>query len=359
MATAKKALLGIAVLAATTGVVHGHGYLTTPASRNVADYCGHCLNSGGPGSVNAGGQYKHGMCGNTPTESPQSWNAASSSPVTIGESGDSVLLEVVITAHHLGWFEFELCDSPDISEACFREHKLLRSGCDVATKGEEECRRWWKPLKPDEYNHYSLTPQGYPDGAPFTTGCNYVIYATYYDLPDDVSCTHCVLRWYWHTTNSCTGPTSTGEEFWNCADVRINAPAGATTVDTRPGSYAALNAVLTATMPTDLSAQLPDRGCPTPAYGTAGEYYCGKNGDVTGTDGCYAATAGETCTIGFYENSIAPVEEGTPLVSYCTWTGVCLADGEGGRCVPTNTSGVGCPMWTHIHTHMPHTCHTC
>jgi len=345
-----KILFILSFLANFISRCQGHGFLTTPKSRNADDYCAHCVNAGGPDSVYANG-YTHGLCGNEPNDNPQNWNEASQSPIAIGTSGDSVLLEVVITAHHLGFFEFELCDSPDISEECFSSHRLLRSDCDPEVEGEEACRRWWKPLKQEEYGHYSLTPQGYPDGAPYLSGCSRVTYSTYFDLPEDVSCTHCVLRWHWLTTNSCTSSDSVGEEFWNCADVSIDAPDGQTTADTRPDDYDALNAILTSTMPVDLSDTMTSEDnwrCPEPAYGTAGEYFCGSDGDVTGTDGCYASLDGETCTISFYESDIEPIVEGTPQISYCTWSGMCLADGQGGSewCDESEVKCDGCGgMW--------------
>lgn len=257
--------------------VHGHGFMTVPASRNIDHSCGHCLNSGGPAAVHADGGYVHGMCGNLASDSDQNWNAASASVTAIGTSGDSFPVEIVITAHHHGFFEFELCDSPNITEECFRSHRLLRTGCDPEEDGDMVCRRWWKPLNSNEVGHYSLEPQGYPDGAPYTNAdtCNRVAYKTYYDIPDDVSCTHCVLRWHWHTSNSCTSPTASSEEFWNCADISIDAPAGQTTVDTSVDDLDALNAELTSRVPVNLIDRKTDDDyweCPNPAYGEAGEY---------------------------------------------------------------------------------------
>ena len=272
-------VLWVAVLvgaACCAQLAAGHGLLTKPASRNVDDSCGYCLNAGGQWTVHADGGYLHGMCGNNAGDADQNWNAASDSPQLIGTSGDSFEVQVAVTAHHLGFFEFELCDSPNISEACFRSRRLYRTGCDPAQEGEAVCRRWWKVLNSNEFNHYSLQPQGYPDGAPYTTAnsCDSVLYTGLYDIPDNVSCTHCVLRWHWHTSNDCTSPDSNSEEYWNCADVRINAPDGADTVDTSPADLVALNAVLTTTLPEDLSGVQTDDdywACPQPAYGRPGE----------------------------------------------------------------------------------------
>jgi hypothetical protein len=95
-----------------------------------------------------------------------------------------------------------------------------------------------------------------------------------------------------------------------------------------------MNERLTTKVPQDLTDLMVDGfdnwRCPNPAYGTPGEYFCGIDGDVSGTDGCYAAKSEETCTISFYESDIESVQEGIPAVSYCTWSGVCLENGEGG-----------------------------
>jgi len=307
--------------------------MTTPASRNLDDSCGHCLNAGGPSAVNSNGAYTHGLCGNVATDSPQNWNAADASSITaLGTAGDSVMFEVKITAHHHGYWEFELCDSPDISEECFRQHKLTRSGCDPAdfgggAAGQLACERYWKPLTSAEYTSYTLQPQGYPNNAPFTDAgvCNYVVYKHYFDLPSDVSCTHCVLRWHYQTSNSCTSDGANSEEFWNCADVSIQAAGGSTTADTSVADLDALNAVLTSTAPSDISGDLEAAGiswgCPDPSYGVEGEYSCSLDGTADDTSGC-VATDGSSCNVQFYS-------VGTPLYSHCTWS-ICDENSSGG-----------------------------
>lgn len=118
----------------------------------------------------------------------------------------------------------------------FRERRLMRFNC-------LQYHRWLKPLKQEEYNHHSLKPQGYPDKAPYISGCSFVSFATYFDFPENVDCTHYVLRWIYVTTNSCASDDSAGEEFWNYADLSIAAPDGQTTTDTE--EYASMNEMLT------------------------------------------------------------------------------------------------------------------
>lgn len=68
-----KCLVALLPLAALMPAAHGHGYLSEPPARNANYECKQCLNGGGTASVNANGQYIHGICGNAPTE-PQNWN---------------------------------------------------------------------------------------------------------------------------------------------------------------------------------------------------------------------------------------------------------------------------------------------
>ena len=56
--------------------INSHGMLTIPISRNINDYCGHCLSAGGPLVVHANNGYKHGLCGNVGTDKNQNWNAS-------------------------------------------------------------------------------------------------------------------------------------------------------------------------------------------------------------------------------------------------------------------------------------------
>ena len=47
-----------------------------------------------------------------------------------------------------------------------------------------------------------------------------------YEPRTGFACDHCVIRWHYYTTNSCSGPSFGAEEFWNFADVAIVAPVG-------------------------------------------------------------------------------------------------------------------------------------
>merc|ERR1719393_277687 len=81
----------------------GHGWMTTPAARNSQSapkngYCPHCGNG-------------NGICGDG-----NQWPASSNylnyyaGPVKSWTEGSIVEVEVKLTAHHKGHYEFSLCD---------------------------------------------------------------------------------------------------------------------------------------------------------------------------------------------------------------------------------------------------------
>lgn len=346
----QKLLLVAAATLSSLQCVRAHGFMTKPAPRNINDYNKQSLAAGGPGTVNAGGGYRHGMCGNAAEDSTQNWNAASfPTSESTYISGQELAIEITITAHHLGFFEFDLCDSPDISETCFRSNRLLRSNCNVEEHGEDECRKWWKPPLTTEVEHYSFGSDGYPLGSPIITGCGDTSFTAHFKLPEDLSCTHCVLRWHWYTTNSCTNPAGdTSEEFWNCADIRIDSVDGAAdTINTSVGfstqtELEALNERLTGLVPEDLlvvDGGLTDADnyrCPVKAHGDAHEYSCAMpGGSANDTSACRSE-----CGVEFYGGGVGGgtgtdwSSPGGPLQSYCSFNGICeeISDGPSEWC---------------------------
>ena len=97
--------------------------------------------------------------------------AANTPPETIAEcysSGTSeILVQVHITANHMGYFEFRLCPHNDpstaVQQSCLDQHVLKISGTNGAVR-------------------YNL-----PAGN--------LIFNITVELPDDVTCTQCVLQW--------------------------------------------------------------------------------------------------------------------------------------------------------------------
>jgi len=210
--------------------------MTLPLARNLGD--NGCV-AGGPGSVHgfdAGGhhtKYEHGICGNA-AGTPQTYNKVGDVKATY-VAGSVAAIQVVITAHHVGYFEFELCaDASDLSESCFQQHRLLREGCECSCQPADpthscaecdHCRRWWKPCCEGELSQ--VVTDGYP--GPVLPGQGNLVpyeYTMQYKIPEGLKTSRAVLRWHYMTTNSCTSSTSAPEEFWNCADVAISDAAG-------------------------------------------------------------------------------------------------------------------------------------
>ena len=248
-------------------MVRGHGFLQLPTSRNLdayenkKDYNFMSLNAGGTGTVQSktfGGLYlmpdpvanaeqRHGMCGDI-SEQVQKYNddVNAYSILHSYEEGDTITIEVVLTAHHMGHFEFYLCNvdqliypTKGITQECLYQHPLVRAPDDGIS-----------PIDPNYPFRYYLEPtacmtyqtDGYP-GYKATMK---------YTLPPGVVCDHCVLQWWYYTGNSCIydgyhefegmkspcttpwynsrlgnckDPGTYPEEFWNCADIRIKKKA--------------------------------------------------------------------------------------------------------------------------------------
>jgi len=140
-----------AAIACALALVHdteAHGYLSKPAPRNVLTEFGEgssnkqSLNGGfaNPSGINPveyENQNGHGLCGDYVNRKAfsdpkaEQGNAAAK-PLVSFNAGDYMDLEVVLTAHHEGWFEFRLCVPNDggsslesqLTQECFNKHVL-------------------------------------------------------------------------------------------------------------------------------------------------------------------------------------------------------------------------------------------
>jgi hypothetical protein len=183
-------------------------------------------------------------------------------------AGQSAEFKVAITAHHMGFFEFELCDDAgNLSEECFAEHRLLKENCECSSSGQcDACRRWWKPLMDSETS--SWVARDYE--GPVIDGhyLNVVEFTMRYTIPAGVQTSNGVIRWHYVTTNSCTSQSSAPEEFWNCADVAITDGGSA------GGAISFDNSALASEQPVNLRPAINDgslagvySGCPTKVDG--------------------------------------------------------------------------------------------
>uniref|UniRef100_A0A7S0FTC9 CBM1 domain-containing protein n=1 Tax=Pyrodinium bahamense TaxID=73915 RepID=A0A7S0FTC9_9DINO len=220
-------------LAATFDAAVAHGRMTLPRARNAINSIGaeNGAVGGGPASVHQGGRYLHGICGNAPGTT-QEYNKVGAAQATF-EAGKTAEFKLIITAHHMGFFEFELCtDAGQLSEECFAQHRLLKEGCECRCPDGtnscatcDQCRRWWKPLMSSEAS--SWVARDY--AGPVLEGqyLDEVEFTLRYTIPAGVRTGNGVIRWHYMTTNSCTSTSSSPEEFWNCADVKV-VPGGPT-----------------------------------------------------------------------------------------------------------------------------------
>lgn len=197
-------------------------------------------------------------------------------------AGMSVGFLVFISTHHGGHFEFRICDRKlDASLASYQEGQecldqwvLERvppeeayGDCDV-----NDARGDCQPVDANHPGRWYLPPTSMMETTPgagwsdlanetFTSnGASGSFYFMWYKIPEDLACTHCTLQWYWSSGNNCVydadyftyfkgiqelgwdaGSWSAfsvadwatcenrccgnaglwGEEFWNCADIKV------------------------------------------------------------------------------------------------------------------------------------------
>ena len=134
--------------------VKGHGFLQYPISRNLneykdgMDYDFMGLNAGGASRVNlfadsdiylypdpiSNAEKRHGMCGD-PVNFIEKYNGNINNYEILNSfiQGEEITIEVILTAHHMGHFEFYICNTDDLSnlengitQECLYRHRLLR-----------------------------------------------------------------------------------------------------------------------------------------------------------------------------------------------------------------------------------------
>ncbi|XP_060082826.1 uncharacterized protein LOC132562118 [Ylistrum balloti] len=217
-------------------IVQGHGFLKRPAQRSYVwreglnpslnKYYNHmALNCG-----TAGRQYnknggKCGTCGDPYDEAQPrahelggTFGSGYISPNAVYTQGQVIPTVVDITANHKGWFEFRVCkvtDNNPVTQNCLDQNLLKLDNGDT------------------RYDLAGNIRGDIPIGV---------------KLPEDLSCDHCVLQWYWLTGNSHRNK----ETFINCADITIqptsNQPPSPTTTTTKTTTTTAVP--VTSNLPT-------------------------------------------------------------------------------------------------------------
>eukprot|EP00039_Didymoeca_costata_P001189 m.50501 g.50501 ORF g.50501 m.50501 type:complete len:404 (-) comp10673_c1_seq3:41-1252(-) len=388
--------------------VNGHGFLSHPKARNwkaalgphssTKEYCPHCLSAGGvsgnqlnyqaatgltsyPYPETEASSARHGLCGDRADATTQRYLTPETPSITYVK-GQIVEFEVVITAHHAGHFEFAVCDIDNgpLSQTCLNQNILKRveDSNDVSQiHNGYEYRYYLEPgdqcLKNLRNISGSLDPNDSVDHVAQSEFNTALRVRMKYQLPSSLTCSHCVLQWWWVSANSCNPPgyrnytfpstvencsnlgwwqpnmgncgTGWPEEFWNCADIKITgstdesttapasttvAPASTTVaITTAPATTppAPTTAAPTTTPPTTPPSGLCGRGTHVDNGVCVPDIVCGP-GTALSNGQCEALCQG-TC------------DEGTELVD-----GVCVplttGCGEGtelvnGQCVPLCT----------------------
>jgi hypothetical protein len=215
-----------------------HGAMISPAPRNLA---GTDWNSG-----NVGAQHKGWVdAAGNPTIEPcgdAKWIMPGAVKEVLRE-GSCFDIEVAISAQHAGYYEFRLCNA-SVSDKkqltlCLLNGPVLRRANPL-----DAGRATYKINTPPQWTQEHLATrwrQEPEDGVLTGTSFKgYQVRKLKYCLPAGFSCDKCILQWYWQTLNSwqtesaATLDTTSGERYWNCADVQIiksDAPQTATCAD--------------------------------------------------------------------------------------------------------------------------------
>ncbi|WIA14984.1 hypothetical protein OEZ85_001692 [Tetradesmus obliquus] len=263
-------LLGVICLATRAG---GHGILTEPKARNFLawtqynHYWPDGASAGGYKVVGANGAVKwpygkHSICGDDANKSDQPFMKPGPIVATYKE-GQTLELQVLLTTNHYGRFEFRLCPADATKDSQCR--KLQRAdGKGVAwdlPKVAQGSRfnggALGENLRPMEVdNFYSWHPMQQPQCASHAHCSRFngmPVYKLRYKLPQGFKCERCILQWYYLTGHKCHPPclqsdryypdcrsnpkfrgtylaqmdycgtewSAYPEEFWNCADIKI------------------------------------------------------------------------------------------------------------------------------------------
>ncbi|KAI0565198.1 Cellulose/chitin-binding protein [Gracilaria domingensis] len=208
----------------------------------VIDYCPHCLNGGGKGTVVSnlpskgwsvyeptknffGTAGRSGLCGDAKGSNDHMlggqfmpYNGVPK--VARWKKGQQVDFSAEIDTNHNGYFEFFLCNldacgKPDLDASCFTNNHCVKlnrvphPSCENPSEATiHECGpidaaypgRWYVPCR--KTDHVGVHIVGGDSGT------------MRYQLPADMECKHCIVQWYWATANTCA-PRGFKEYFVN------------------------------------------------------------------------------------------------------------------------------------------------
>lgn len=254
-------LLACIALASAFKYVSGHAYMYWPTSREAQRNKGD-VDEGGEtwwGYPAAWGMVAHTQRGNhpypytvasqygigdghgenQPLQHPKDFSGflcnklSAKAPVATYKEGGEIQIVIVQNAEHGGHHDFRICPKPwdtlktDESKALCLDMHLI--GCDSpkACGAGKVCKCGHQCTPANECGCYSdgckspvtnpcnsYNASCYSHGPPLTGSLVHGANVFNLTLPMGLSCEQCTLQWVWHTTRN-------GEQFANCADIKI------------------------------------------------------------------------------------------------------------------------------------------
>lgn len=172
---------------------------------------------------------KCGECGDAwelPIPRPHEYGGKYGQGVTVRKynPGSVITLRVELTASHMGYFEFRLCDDINARQICLDKNILsIISGAPFVKKPSDLQTRFYPRNGSQIYEIKAQLPKGVVSKyySLFTNFNNLIII--------DLECQHCVLQWKyiagnnWGTCADGSGAVGCGaqEEFRACSDIAI------------------------------------------------------------------------------------------------------------------------------------------
>jgi len=208
--SASLSFLALSIMTSSS-TVKAHGYLKSPRARNFIAYqegvwsgsssieypkesCPHCLNLGG----------SLGRCGVTRSnnyELPKSRDGSimPADPQLVVQQGSIITVEVILTAHHKGHFEFKACptdgrqdEAP--TQECFDRNPL--------TFVKDEL--YGAPPDLNYPTRAYIPPLSYSGILSDTSGVAGTLYQYTLQLPPNLEGKLVLLQWHYLTANTCT-----------------------------------------------------------------------------------------------------------------------------------------------------------
>ncbi|KAK3801042.1 hypothetical protein RRG08_011210 [Elysia crispata] len=220
------------IAACLPGRIHGHGRMLDPPSRmsaylagfpTPANYEDHQMNCGGISLQWDSNGGRCGVCGDPwsgprPYERPDGAMVQQTVITRTYLENQSIKVSIQLTQNHKGWFEFRLCDIRESSGA-------LRG-----VEADQACLD--RHLLADDRGRTRFDSPSDNSG----------VFDYFLVLPPGLTCPQCLLQWKWKCGNNwgcddsgCgTGKGERQEEFYACADIKIEPRGGASPVNPQP-----------------------------------------------------------------------------------------------------------------------------